>query len=179
MATALTPGFIYLIESETGVDDWITDHSGDPDLIDLDNFSVGNNSEEGKGYCKLKIPRNIQKAFDTGRIVTDLIGGVSVDQRWQRRAYGMNLNGIEASIAEADLIGEFFMSNRHTAGSTSTFKQYYLIIYFGVNTHIKFTDHNGNRQSYCKGVVLKGSIIWNMGESLRYSLKLNFRSTWS
>ena len=180
MATALTPGYIYLIESEKGVDDWITDHSGDPDLIDLDNFSVGNNSEEGKGYVKIQIPKNIQKAFNTGIRVSDMVGGKSYDIRWQKRFYQTMARGIETSIANADLIEEFIMSDRHTAGDSATFKRYYMIVYFGVNIHLKFTDASGNRQSYCRGVVLGGIMNWiDKGKAdLTAIIQINFRSVW-
>ena len=53
MATALTAGKFYIIESDSGNQDWITNNSGDPDLIDLDNFT------EGIDYIELNIPRGL------------------------------------------------------------------------------------------------------------------------
>ena len=178
MATALTPGFIYLIESETGVDDWITDHSGDPDLIDLDNFSVGNNSEEGVGFCKIEFPQQFKKNFTTGIIVQDVSGAISFERRWEKRAYAVLSRGINTTRANADLVEKFLTMPRHTAGSLSTYNFYYLIIYFGVNDHVPFTDQDGNRKSYCKGVVTSGSLLWNEKKTLIYTLSLNWRSVW-
>ena len=173
MATALTPGYIYFIESKSGVDDWITDHAGDPDLIDLDNFGG-----EGLDYCKIQIPLDFQKAWNTGVRVSDMVGGRSYDIRWMKRFYQTMSRGIETSLANADLIEEFMMSNRHTAGDSATFNRYYMIVYFGVNLHLKFTDADGNRQSYCKGIALGGLIGWIDRRSLTAKIQVNFRSVW-
>ena len=55
MATNLTEGTIYFIESESTNQDWITNNAGDPDAIDLDNFT------NGLDYVSLPIPKNILK----------------------------------------------------------------------------------------------------------------------
>jgi len=172
MAIAPTPGYIYLIESNAvDNDDWITDHGGDPDLLDLTDYT------EGTEYVKLEIPQNFQKAFNTGIRVSDMVGGKSYDIRWMKRFYQLLAKGIETSVANADLIEGFIMSNRHTAGDSATFVRYYLIVYFGVNTHLKFTDASGNRQSYCKGVVL-GGIINVIMANFYAIIQITFRSVW-
>lgn len=174
MATALTPGYIYFLESDdTDNDDWIADHAGDPDLADIANMT------EGSEHCKIQIPKNIKVGAHTGIIVTDTGGGgMSYDFRSERKGYQSLLRGLQTSLANAKLIDQFMMSNRHTSGATATFEQYYLVIYFGVNNHWPFTDHNGNQKSYCRGVVTNFSITWLGTSNLTFNVDFNWRSVW-
>ena len=173
MATALTGGYIYFIESDgTDNDNWIIDHSGDPDLLDLDQYT------EGTEYCKIEIPQNWKVSFYTGISVSDVGSGLSYDLRNAKRGYKAYTKGIQTSVANAKLIDQFFMSDRHTSGATATYKKYYMIIYFGVNDHWLFTDHNGTQKSYCKGVALGGDINWIDARSLTCSITIHWRSVW-
>ena len=173
MATALTDGYIYLIESDgTDNQDWITNNSGDPDAIDLDSFA------EGVEYCKIEFPQQFKKNFTTGIIVKDASGAISFERRWEKRAYAVLSRGVNTTRANADLVEKFLTAPRHTAGSLSTYKFYYLIFYFGTNDHVPFTDQDGNRKSYCKGVVTSGSELWNEATPLNYIVSLNWRSVW-
>jgi hypothetical protein len=172
MATAPTAGYFYFVESTAGLEDWITDHAGDPDNIDLSLMT------EGTHYCKLEMPMGFQKNFVTGVKVIDMVGGKSVDTRWQKRAYQVLANGIETSYSNANTIDKFVMSDRHTAGDTATFKRYYLVGYFGTNNHVLFTDASGTQQSYCKGIITNGSISWVGRAPQTAIVKLNFRSIW-
>lgn len=173
MATALTPGYIYLIESDdTDNDDWITDHAGDPDLLDLDAYT------EGTEYCKIEMPELFRQDFFTGISVYDIGGGESFDMRFARRAYKVLANGLPTSRSNGDLIEQFVMDDRHTSGVSTTYHTYYLIFYFGVNDHLPFTDASNARKSYCKGVVINGSKIWDKSNPHLYTIKLNWRSVW-
>ena len=173
MVTALTPGYIYLIESDS-VDnvDWIT-ASGDPDNIDLSLFTG-----EGTDYCKIQIPKQWTSNAHTGIIVTDASGGSSFDFRSARRGYSVVLRGLQTSLANAALIDKFIMSDRHTVGASATFHRYHLIVYYGVNTHVKFTDSSSTQQSYCTGDVITFFLSWIQSESLIVGVNITFRSVW-
>jgi hypothetical protein len=172
MATAPTAGYVYFIESTNGVDDWITDHAGDPDLIDISLAT------EGTHYCKIEIPQRIQSNFWIGATVTDSGSGNSFDLRWNRKGYQIPIQGWQTSRTNAFYINKFLMSDRHTSGASATFKDYYLVIYFGVNDHWKFIDASDNEKSYCKGLVLNGNLTWvqNKPSVMRFSGV--FRSVW-
>lgn len=173
MATALTAGYIYFIESDgTDNDDWITDHAGDPDLLDLDQYT------EGTEYCKIEIPKNWKVGFYTGHNVSDVGSGLSYDLRNAQRGYKAYTKGLQTSVANGKLIDKFFMSDRHTSGATTTYKTYYMIIYFGVNDHWLFTDHNSVQKSYCKGAVIGGDITWFDTNNLTCMISLHWRSIW-
>lgn len=175
MATAPTAGYIYLIEAAGDLGaktNWITAGSGDPDTIDIEQFT------EGLTYCKIEMPEMFRKSFVTGITVEDGGGGISFDRRFERRAYAILASGISTTRANGDKVEQFCMAPRHTSGSSAVYKNYYLIFYFAVNDHGPFTDASGNRKSYCKGAVLNGSIIWNKSNPLLYTIKLNWRSVW-
>lgn len=173
MATAPTPGQIYLIESDgTDNDDWITDHGGDPDLLDLGLFT------EGTDYVTCKIPIMWNKKFWIGAQITDSGGGKTYDLRWNRRGYLITFHGIETSRVNADLIEQFIMSDRHTVGSTATFKRYHLIIYHGVNDHVQFTDASGNRKGYMTCLATLGNELWREEDNPTVRTRLNIRSVW-
>ena len=176
MAIALTPGYIYLIESVDDLEvgnDFITDDAGDPDDIDLTNYV------EALDYCKIEMPQQFTKKFQTGIVVTDVSGGISFERRWERRAYAILARGLPTSRSNGDLVEQFLMSARHTSGTAATYKPYYLIFYFGVNDHSPFSDADGNRKSYCKGVVTNGALIWNQAKPNLYNIQLNWRSVWT
>jgi len=173
MAIALTAGYIYLIESDgTDNDDWITDHAGDPDSLDLTNYT------EGTEYCKIEMPELFRQDFFTGIIVYDVGGGSSFDMKYEKRAYKVLASGLPTTRANGDLVSNFCMIPRHTSGVSTTYHTYYLIFYFGVNDHLPFIDGSGNTKSYCKGVVTNGSKIWDKSNPHLYTLKLNWRSVW-
>ena len=176
MAIALTPGYIYLIESVDDLEvgnDFITDDAGDPDDIDLTNYV------EALDYCKIEMPQQFTKKFQTGIAVTDASGGISFERRWEKRAYAITMRGLSTTRANGALIDQFLTSARHTSGTVATYKTYYLILYFGVNDHGIFTDADGNRKSYCKGVVTNGALIWNQSRPNLYNVQLNWRSVWT
>ncbi len=110
MATPLTDGKIYFLESENGIEDWITDHGGDPDLIDLSQFTA-----EGTDWVSINIPRGFAIRSSTGIVVTASGGGASFDERSAKRFYKALQQGIQTSLANANLVDKFAMSNRHTS----------------------------------------------------------------
>jgi len=173
MATSLSDGYIYLIESDSVAnDDWITDHAGDPDSVDLSLFTAGTE------YCKLEIPEEFQKGFHTGIVVEQGSAGSSYDLRSERRWYDLLASGIETSIANADLVDQFCMTAAHTSGDATTFERYYLIIRFAASNYVNFTDDSGNRKEYCKGVITDGRIIWQKSRPSLAMVRLNWRSVW-
>ena len=172
MATALTFGRIYFIESDAGNQDWITNNAGDPDAIDLDNFT------EGLDYVSILLPRGFTRSSFTGPIVTPSGGGKSFDQRNATRFYKLLQRGFTSTLANANLIDKFAMSDRHTSGASAIFKRYYAIIYFGTNSHLEFTDGNDNRKSYCRGIILTVITQWLASDSLDFLVRINWDSVW-
>ena len=172
MPTALTFGRIYFIESDATNQDWITNNSGDPDLIDLDNFT------EGLDYVSIPIPRGFTRSSFTGVIVTPSGSGKSFDQRNATRFYKLLQRGFTSTLANANLIDKFAMSDRHTSGAIAIFKRYYAIAYFGTNAHLEFTDSDDNRKSYCKGIILSVVTQWVSTDSLDFLVRINWNSVW-
>ena len=172
MGTPLTAGRFYLIESDAGNQDWITNNSGDPDLIDLDNFT------NGIDYVSLEFSRGFTRTGFTGAIVTPSGGGRSFDQRNATRFYKTLQRGIQSTLTNANLVDKFAMSDRHTSGASATFKRYYLIVYFGINSHLEFTDGSDNRKSYCKGIILSVAIQWIDSKPTNFIVRINWDSVW-
>ena len=172
MATALTTGKLYFIESDAGNQDWITNNSGDPDLIDLDNFT------NGLDYIVLDIPKGFTRSSFTGAIVTPTGAGKSYDDRIALRFYKLLQRGVPTTLANANLTDKFAMSDRHTSGAVPPFKRYYMIAYFGTNSHLEFTDSNDNRKSYCKGIILQVSTVWMGEKPNNFLVRINWDSVW-
>ena len=172
IATNLTVGKIYFIESDSGNQDWITNNAGDPDAIDLDNFT------EGTDYVTINIPRGFTRNSFTGAIVTPTGAGKSFDERNAARFYRVLQRGIQTTLTNANLIDKFVMSDRHTSGASATFKRYYLIVYFGTNSHLEFTDGSDARKSYCKGIIINMATIWLDSDSLNFLVRINWNSVW-
>ena len=172
MATTLTVGKIYFIESEAAQQDWITNNAGDPDAIDLDQFT------EGTHYVSVEIPTGFTRNSFTGAIVTPSGAGKSYDERNATRFYKTLQRGIQSTLANANLVDKFVMDDRHTSGASATFKRYYMIVYFGTNSHLEFTDGSNNRKSYCKGIILSVATQWVESENLVFTLRINWESVW-
>ena len=172
MATNLTFGQFYFIESDASNQDWITNNSGDPDLIDLDNFT------NGLDVVSVAIPRGFTRSSFTGAIITPTGSGKSFDKRSAMRFYKLLQRGLQTSLTNANLIDKFAMSDRHTSGDETVFKRYYAIAYFGTNSHLEFTDGNDNRKSYCKGIILQVSIQWIDTTKLHFMVRINWDSVW-
>ena len=106
-----------------GNQDWITNNAGDPDAIDLDNFTLGTD------YVEINIPRGFTRNSFIGALVTPSGAGRSFDERNATRFYRVLQRGIQTTLTNANLIDKFAMSDRHTSGASATFKRYYLIVY--------------------------------------------------
>lgn len=85
---------------------------------------------------------------------------------------------MQTSLANFNLIDKFVMSPQHTSGTTDIYIDYYMIVYFGINNHIKFTDGDGNQQSYCKGIIHNAIGRWMGRESLIFRVRINWDSEW-
>lgn len=70
------------------------------------------------------------------------------------------------------------MSARHTSGASAVFVRYYLIVYFGTNLHLEFTDSDDSRKSYCRGIVKSASTQWLDSTSLVFMVRINWDSVW-
>ena len=170
MGTDMVIGYIYILESDA-VDNinWVPT---------VDNIILGALYTEGTEYIKLEIPQKYKIQFKTGITVTDSGAGSSFDRRSARRAYLMLANGIETSRANAALVRNFFMLDRHTSGSDAVFKRYYLVIKWGATDYEPFIDASSTSRDYCKGVVIDGETEWVEDESLKATVRLNWRSVW-
>ena len=174
MATALTPGRFYLIEAagDLGAQtDWIV-AGGDPDTIDLDQFT------EGLTYVEITIPEGFTRRSNTGIVVTPSGAGKSYDERNAARFYSAMERGVLTTLAKANLVDKFIMSDRHTSGSDPPFTRYYLIVYFGVNAHLEFTDSTDTRRGYCRGAVPVATTQWSDSHSLKFLMRLTWLSIW-
>ena len=170
MATAPTAGKLYFLESDS--DDWITDHAGDPDLIDLDLFTG-----EGTDWIQLEIPKGFTIGGFTGIVVVPGGAGSSFSFKYAARYYTTIVNATGLSLADTALIDKFVMSNRHT--SSSSYKDYYLVVYFGVNNHYKFTDASSTQKSYCKGAISPNyAAQWNETEHQTFNMNFKWASIW-
>ena len=174
MATGLSDGYIYFLESDAvDNDDWIGDHAGDPDNADISGMA------EGTEHCKIPLPKTWRKTFHTGIIVKDSGGGTSFDMRAATRGYSILPMGFVTSIANANLVEKFFMIDRHTSGASATFVEYYIVIRFGAGSYAEFKDASASgMKKYCPVRVIVGHSIWNESNPLVMTLKLNIRSVW-
>ena len=173
MAT-LTPGYIYFIESDAGDNqNWLTVSTPpDPEDIVIGDF------EEGTDFCKLEIPSNFRIQGVTGLTVTHVGGASSYMLRYNKRAYRIMNQGIETSRANAILVTDFIMHDRHTASASATFKQYYLVIKEATDAYEKFVDQADVSQKYCKGVILNFSKTWSESDPITRMIQINWESTW-
>lgn len=176
MATGLTPGCIYFIESDSGDNsDWITDHSGDPDLIDFDT----DNFTEGTEYCKLLIPETFRQRLNSGIVTTASGGAKSFSIMNEKRWYQVLAGGIETTRANAKLVHDFFAAPRHTSGDkTNVYVDYYLIIYFGTNDHIPFMNASGVSKSYCPVDYSWVDILWSNTRNTLTKITIQVTSVW-
>jgi len=165
----LTPGRIYFIESDAGDNqNW----KDDPDDIVIGNFT------EGIDFCQIEIPDGFTIMGFTGAIVTPSGSGKSFADRIARRFYQALSQGISTSIANANLIDKFFLSNRHVSGASDVYVDYYMIVYFGTDLHMGFIDANNTQQSYCKGIAENVIRQWNQSDSLNINVKIKWDSEW-
>jgi len=114
----------------------------------------------------------------TGAIVTPSGAGKSFAKKDERRFYKALDRGIQTSLANFNLIDKFVMSPQHTSGASAIYIDYYMIVYFGTNSHVKFTDANGNQQSYCKGIIIGAIGRWIDTDSLNFQVRINWDSEW-
>lgn len=129
-------------------------------------------------YCQINIPRGFTINSISGIIVTPSGGGTQFDFRNASRFYRALDQGIQTSLANANLIDKFVMSDRHTSGSSATFKRYYMVIYFGTNNHVEFTDDTDTRKSYCKGAITSLATRWIDSDNLNFIVRINWASVW-
>ena len=169
MATDMVTGYFYFVESNTDNIEWVPT---------VDDIIVGALYTEGTEYVKLQIPKHNKIGFVTGIIVKDSGAGSSFDTRDEARSYRMLSEGVETTLANAVQIMNFFMLPRHTSGSSTTYKQVYMVIKTGAATYVKFVNAAGSPVDYCKGAVISGDVDWDQDDSLRGTIRLNWRSVW-
>lgn len=164
----LTPGKIYFIESEAAQQNWLHD----PDNIVIGNFT------EGTHFIQFDIPTGFTRNSNTGAILTPSGAGKSFALKNEARFYRALQRGFQTSLANANLIDKFVMAPRHTSGSIAVYKDYYLIVYFGVNLHIEFTDADGTPRSYCKGIIIRAATQWIESDNLNFMVRIQWESEW-
>jgi hypothetical protein len=176
MATALSDGRIYLIESDAADNqNWVPT----PSNIDLDNFT------EGTDFCQLKIPQRTTQRGYTGILIQDASGGAGFMTRSYRRGYLVTIMSNELFETEAYLIDKFIMNDRHVATSTSTYTNYYLVICRDQDDtsygYAKYTNSAGSQVNYLKGAIPNDGgyeCTWTEGQNLRAQIKIVFKSAW-
>ena len=129
-------------------------------------------------YVSVNIPRGFTRNSFTGAVVTPSGAGKSFDQRNATRFYKLLQSGFQTSLANANLIDKFAMSDRHVSGATAVFKRYYAIAYFGTNNHLEFTDADDNRKSYCRGIIIRVATQWVSSDTLNFIVRINWDSVW-
>lgn len=129
-------------------------------------------------YVSIPIPIGFTRNSFTGATVTPSGGGKSFDLRNASRFYKSLQRGFTSTLANVNLMDKFVMSDRHTSGTIAVFKRYYMIIYFGTNNHLEFTDADSNRKSYCRGIILSASAQWIESDNLKFTVKINWESVW-
>ena len=169
---ALTEGYVYFIESEAAQQNWLTD----PHDIVIGNFT------EGTHYCKIELPKQWMRPFTTGIFITDSGSGTSYDFRSERYSYQFKPIGLVTSITNANYVDKFFMNTRHTASSSTSYYEYYMVVKLATadadTSYIMFTDNNGTQRRYCKGAALGGVMTWNHQNPQVYTVSINFKSKW-
>lgn len=171
LANDLTPGYIYILESDA-----VRNQNWVPTVA---NIGLVANFTEGTDFCKLKIPKQWTKGGTTGITADDASGGKTYVTRTSRKSYKITIQGIEVVGSDADNIEKFIMSAAHTATSVSTFKYYYLIIMRSATDYEEFTDDGGTRRDYCKIVITPDwRIVWNEAKSRVANVLINCRSAW-
>ena len=126
----------------------------------------------------MPLPLGFTRNSFTGAITTPSGGGGGFDERSAARFYKVLQRGIQSTLANANLVDKFAMSDRHTSGASAVFVRYYLIVYFGINSHLEFTDASDNRKRYCKGIIISVSTVWLETDSLKFLVRINWDSVW-
>jgi len=170
LATPPTAGKIYLLESTSGVDDWITDHSGDPDLID---FSL---QTEGTHFCQFSFPMKFIKRGKTGMAPSTSSGGVGTSNKTGNKFYNCIIMGTTKNKTNADFIDKFIMDDRHQSPTAATFKNYYLVVYYGTNNHGLFTNIANARLSYAPGIITDFEVSWQEPKHVNFNVRINWWS---
>lgn len=173
MVTAPTSGYIYLLEAAGDLGaktNWITTGAGNPDTIDVDQFT------EGLTLCKFINPLKHVKRGKTGIIPSTTSGGITGLHRTANKFYNSIIMGKTETRAAGYLIEKFLFNNRHIAVSIITFKDYYLVIYYGSGDHEPFTNVAGTVLSYAPGVVSDWEIGWSETTHTNLNVRLNWWS---
>ena len=168
MAVALTPGYIYFLESAAATNqNWI---AGGATTIDLTSFT------EGTEYCKIELPQNWKKRFTTGIVVTDSGGGTTFSYNTGRRGYSILSQGLKTSVANADLVEKFFMIPAHVSGVITN---YYMVIIITATVFATFINAAGTSKNYCPVVCTSGEVNWSESEPINAMIRLQVRSIWT
>jgi len=176
MATGLEDGKIYLLETAGDLGaktNWIVAGSGDPDTIDTEQFT------EGLTLCKFSFPMKFVKRGKTGMVPSTASGGLTGVSRTANKFYNAIIMGTTATRAAGYLIGEFLMDDRHHVPVSATFKDYFLVVYYGTNDHEPFTNVANSRLSYAPGVVTDFEIAWRSDQHINLNVRLNWWSAFT
>ena len=145
----------------------------------MDNYTDGSASAATLAeYFEINMPEGFTKSMFPGALVTPSGSGKSFALRNEARFYKALQKGVQTSIANFNLIDKFVMSPQHTSGAIAVYIDYYLIVYFGTNSHLKFTDANGNQQSYCKGIIHSAIGQYRHRDPTNFTVRINWDSEW-
>lgn len=168
---APTAPWIGFVESNAvDNDDWITDHSGDPDLITWTNYT------EGTEALIITKPQMWTISAIPGNTAKPLAGGITYEYRTGKRYYRFLIRAQVSSRTQVNYALKFPMFERHT--EASSWKDFYLIWMYAANDHLGFVDGANAVQDYMHVHVAKLDVMWNQGSSKTYTLQIEGVSTW-
>lgn len=164
MATGLSTG-IYIIESDSANQDWVTS-SGDPEDIDLSNFT------EGDEYCFLEVTDEFKSKLTN--IWNDQIfaGGSGFAAAIEERSDEVEISGVFLTTAEATKVKKFW--TKHTSLSDNDI---YLIIRYAEDSYEPFYNSSRTEKKYCKG-IFKDLQVGRDNEELIREFKAVFKAIW-
>ncbi len=177
MDTPTAPFVAFIESSNADNDDWITDHSGDPDLITWDGTGAATAYTEGTDAIVFTKILSRKIAAIPGNRAEPRAGGNTFEYRSGRRRYGFQYKFLLNSRSEVNTALKFPMLERHTEASTP-YVDFYLVDLQAANDHITFQGASNATKSYCQVHITEISEVWNAGMSNKHMINVSGVSTW-
>lgn len=172
-----TPPYIAFVESDSATnDDWITDHSGDPDDIDWSTYTEGQ-----EAVVLTKFARCSVNAV-TGVKGEQLGAGISYDEKYGTRYYQFDIAGVlnegaaSSTWTAVNYLDQFAMDDSHTTGTG--FTRFYLIICQAASNYKEFTDNNNARKEYCMCNIKNVLMSFADARNLSWTYQIQGFSVW-
>lgn len=147
------PGITLLESDATRNDDWITDHSGDPDYVDLTKYNVSSRIDI-LDRSKWKV-NNLNTNWQTKIGEVSFPSDITVATPFGENTDAIMLDGWAESMADANYIDDFIKEHNNLAD-----KRIYLVINAGTEgtgSYKTFKDGDRVSQKYARGYV-KGKV---------------------